>query len=109
MSLHHYKQYSLVKKDDYSPVYCNAGGEDETVPLACSSIEGLIGMIADWMDVAESTVLDTMDEGELADYKIVREEIETWDLNHDDEAEIKKMKDEADERQAKMRKRFPLG
>ena len=91
MSLHHFVQYALVKKDTYEPAYTTHQDDEET-PIESSTFEDLISQIAQWMDVDESIVVDTLDEGELAGYKIVRQEIDTWDLTEDEQAEIEKMK-----------------
>jgi hypothetical protein len=95
MSLHDYTLYALVRKDTYDPAY-KTHQDDEMTPIEACDLEALISIISDWMDVPESTVLESLNDGEITGddgeiYKIVRLKIETWDLDPDDESEIKRM------------------
>ena len=110
MSLRHITQFAVVEAGTLKPVM-RIHQDDQEDPLVADTLEGLIGMWADFNDVAESTLYDVAEstlfealdeDGELdpADVgddgercKIVRQEIEVWDLTPDELAELQRLRD----------------
>lgn len=83
----------------------------QDAPIECIDLEGLVSIISDWMDVNESTILERLEDGEITGddgevYKIVRLRIETWDLDPDDESEIKRVAEGYEKLAAEMRQRY---
>ena len=86
--------------------------DDEETPIEADSLNSLISIISDWLDVQESVVLERLDDGEITVdddvYKIVRLKIESLDLDPDDESEIQRLIAAYAASAAEFRRRYPL-
>jgi hypothetical protein len=90
MGLRHFIRYALVNKTTLQPVLAMCEGGDES-PLVQSTLDELISAISSRFGIPEAIILDTLDEAELADFKIVREEIDICDLTEDEEGTLEKL------------------
>lgn len=92
MALRHYVRYTLVDKSTLSPVVMEGGPSPVEVgrkppmlPITATNLSDLIRNAAFWFGVTTEMLAEALDDGEFGDYKIVRHEIDVWDLT---EAEL---------------------
>lgn len=92
-------QYALVYANSGEPA-CSSHQDDSESPLIAPTLEGLVTQMSDWCDTTTDYVLDHLKGATLFDpltdpeqqFKIVRQVVETLDLNAEDLAELERLR-----------------
>ncbi len=105
-------EYALVRTEDGGFATLTHQDDEET-PLIADSLAELIDRLSTWGDCSEEYIFEGLKGDKFVfesnsdeEYKIIRREVETLDLNQDDLAELAELRKEDEDERAKWRKEF---